>query len=224
MTASRRTPWPTIRRFTARPGTRHSTSCMGTSRGCHWTQHTDLPQSPCRSAATSRTVSEPCGLRTVTCAVTPPGHPGRPLRGLTGSSVMRGIRSVIKSGSGTSELQLAGNPNWAYRIRVPPPLFGKVGLDGREVVYKVASKDGKVRNLHHNHLKPAKLSNQDNTDYSRKVAWVLKGRRRGILQGRGVGRGPSPSTLQGVRDSRECCCSYNRKNPPPKLPRCPLEG
>ena len=60
-----------------------------------------------------------------------------------------------------------GKPKLGLPYTGPSTIIGKIGFDGREVVYKVASKDGKVRNLHHNHLKPAKLSSPDNINCSR---------------------------------------------------------
>ena len=36
----------------------------------------------------------------------------------------------------------------------PATIVGKVGTDGREVVYKIRSRRGRDRVVHHNHLKP----------------------------------------------------------------------
>ena len=53
-----------------------------------------------------------------------------------------------------------GKPKLGLPFTGPSTIIGKVGAPGKEVAYKVANKDGKVRVLHHNHLKPSKPSNE----------------------------------------------------------------
>ena len=53
-----------------------------------------------------------------------------------------------------------GKPKLGLPYAGPCTIIGKVGSPGKEVAYKVANKDGKVRVLHHNHLKPSKPSNE----------------------------------------------------------------
>ena len=84
-----------------------------------------------------------------------------------------------------------GKPKLGLPYKGPSTIISRVGSPGREVAYKVQSKDGKVRVVHHNHLKPAKATNDPptNTDRGRITdpTDLPSGTRE---DGEGVGRGP----------------------------------
>ena len=118
---------------------------------------------------------------------------------------------------------VGGKPKLGLPYTGPSTIIGKVGLDGREVVYKVASKDGKVRNLHHNHLKPAKLSNQDNTDYSRKSHGYS--RVAGEESPRaGGGERPVPEHPTGCERQSRMLLFVQPQEPAPETPALPAGG